>query len=165
MLRSNSKQSGKSIIVKPEWEKGKAAVGRRKAAVGSGKSPILTYPTCIWRPRMSSPRLNFEKIFGARKLLSLGTVCGTVRVFLRWTILVEHGLVTDSARVTHDEAHTVSRILTRSSAIAEGPRDASCQLKSCQLPRNNAETNSTSPEEIESYEVGGLQWARSLGGC
>ena len=29
---------------------------------------------------------------------------------------------------------------TRSSAIAEGPRDASCQLKSCQLPRNSAET-------------------------
>ena len=25
---------------------------------------------------------------------------------------------------------------TRSSAIAQGPRDASCQLKSCQLPRN-----------------------------
>ena len=25
-------------------------------------------------------------------------------------------------------------ILTRSSAIAEGPRDALCQLKSCQLP-------------------------------
>jgi len=30
--------------------------------------------------------------------------------------------------------------VTRSSAIAEGPRDASCQLKSCQLPRNSAET-------------------------
>ena len=29
---------------------------------------------------------------------------------------------------------------TRNSAIAEGPRDASCQLKSCQLPRNSAET-------------------------
>jgi len=36
---------------------------------------------------------------------------------------------------------------TRSSAIAEGPRDASCQLKSCQLPRNSAEsTCTTSPE-------------------
>jgi len=36
---------------------------------------------------------------------------------------------------------------TRSSAIAEGPRDASCQLKSCQLPCNSAETTCmTSPE-------------------
>ena len=35
---------------------------------------------------------------------------------------------------------------TRSSAFAEGPRDASCQLKSCQLPRNSAETTCTSPE-------------------
>jgi len=39
---------------------------------------------------------------------------------------------------------------TRSTAIAERPRDASCQLKSCQLPRNSAETTSTtSPEQIE----------------
>jgi len=29
---------------------------------------------------------------------------------------------------------------TRSSAIAEGPRDASCQLNFCQLSRNSAET-------------------------
>jgi len=29
----------------------------------------------------------------------------------------------------------------------KGPRDASCQLKSCQLPRNSAETTcTTSPE-------------------
>ena len=41
-------------------------------------------------------------------------------------------------------------VLTRSSAIAEGPRDALCQLKSCQLPRNSAETTcTTSPETIE----------------
>ena len=41
-------------------------------------------------------------------------------------------------------------ISTRSSAIAEGPRDASCQFKSCQLPRNSAETTcTTSPEQIE----------------
>ena len=37
--------------------------------------------------------------------------------------------------------------LTRSLAIADGPRDAPCQLKSCQLPRNSAETTcATSPE-------------------
>ena len=43
-----------------------------------------------------------------------------------------------------------TRISTRSSAIAEGPRDASCQLKSCQLPRNSTETIcTTSPEQIE----------------
>jgi len=48
---------------------------------------------------------------------------------------------------------------TRSSGIAEGPHDASCQLKSRQLPRNSAETTcTTSPEQIELYEVGGLQW-------
>ena len=42
---------------------------------------------------------------------------------------------------------TFRQHLTRSSAIAEGPRDASCQLKFCQLPRNNAETTcTTSPE-------------------
>ena len=44
----------------------------------------------------------------------------------------------------------------RSSAIAEGPRDASCQLKSCQLPRNSAETTCmTSPEEIEVMKLEG----------
>jgi len=43
---------------------------------------------------------------------------------------------------------------TRSSAIAEGPRDASCQLKSCQLPRNNAETTyTTSPEQIDGMKL------------
>ena len=46
---------------------------------------------------------------------------------------------------------------TRSSAIAEGPRDASCQLKSCQLPCNSAETTyMTSSDQIDGYEVGDL---------
>jgi len=67
------------------------------------------------------------------------------------------------AEETHTHTHTrltalfsgttrVSRYQkgTRSSAIAEGPRVASCQLKSCQLPRNSAETTcTTSPEQIE----------------
>ena len=39
------------------------------------------------------------------------------------------------------------REVQKSSAIAEGPRDASCQFKSSQLPRNSAETTcTTSPE-------------------
>ena len=42
-------------------------------------------------------------------------------------------------RVTYGWARSAHR-KTRSSAIAEGPRDAPCQLKSCQLPRNSAET-------------------------
>ena len=45
---------------------------------------------------------------------------------------------------------------TGSSAITEGPRDASCQLKSCQMPRNSAETTSTtSPEQIEVMKLEG----------
>jgi len=43
---------------------------------------------------------------------------------------------------------------TRSSAIAEGPRDASCQLKSCQLPRNSAETTyMTNPDQIDGMKL------------
>jgi len=51
---------------------------------------------------------------------------------------------------------TTVKKLRRSSAIAEGPRDASCQLKSCQLPRNSAETTcTTSPEQIEVIKLEG----------
>jgi len=46
--------------------------------------------------------------------------------------------------------------ITRSSAIAERLRDAPCQLKSGQLPRNSAETTcTTSPEQIEVMKLGG----------
>ena len=45
-------------------------------------------------------------------------------------------------------------VAPRSSAIAEGPRDASCQLKSCQLPRNSAETTyTTSPDQIDGMKL------------
>jgi len=51
----------------------------------------------------------------------------------------------------------VPHCVTRSSATAEGPRDASCQLKSCQLPSNSAETTctTTSPEQIEVMKLEG----------
>ena len=49
---------------------------------------------------------------------------------------------------------------TRSSAIAEGPRDASCQLKSCQLRCNSAETTcTTSPEQSEVMKLEGYRGA------
>jgi len=48
------------------------------------------------------------------------------------------------------------KFCTRSSAIAEGPRDALCQSKSCQLPRNSAETTCTTiPEQIEVVKLEG----------
>ena len=57
---------------------------------------------------------------------------------------------TETETETLQVAETLPRrLVTRSSAIAEGQRDASCQLKSCQLPRNSAKTTSTSPEQIE----------------
>ena len=60
------------------------------------------------------------------------------------SVSIEHRLVTDG--VFPDQ--------TRSSAIAEGPRDASCQLKSCQLPRNSAETTyTTSPDQIDGMKL------------
>jgi len=50
--------------------------------------------------------------------------------------------------------HIMKGFMTRSSAIAEGSRDASCQLKSCQLPRNSAETTyTTSPDQIDGMKL------------
>jgi len=67
----------------------------------------------------------------------LGTM-NNIRHYDRHYIGNLHNVITDTA------------INTRSSAIAEGPRDASCQLKSCQLPRNSAETTyTTSPDHID----------------
>ena len=50
--------------------------------------------------------------------------------------------------------HLSYNSFTRSSAIAEGPRDASRQLKSCQLPCNSAETTyTTSPDQIDGMKL------------
>jgi len=51
--------------------------------------------------------------------------------------------LTDGHMAMASTAGAWHRAVTRSSAIAEVPRDASCQLKSCQLPRNSAETTYT----------------------
>jgi len=50
------------------------------------KSPVLTYPTCIWHPRMGWPRSNFAEIFRFWKIDSLGycvalLVCSYVEPF------------------------------------------------------------------------------------
>jgi len=53
----------------------------------------------------------------------------------------------------HKKLLSISKT-TRSSAIAEGPRDASCQLKSCQLPRNSAETTyTTNPDQTDGMKL------------
>ena len=36
------------------------------------KSPILSHPTCLWRPSRGWPKSNFAEIFGIRKLESMG---------------------------------------------------------------------------------------------
>ena len=51
---------------------------------------------------------------------------------------------------------TFSLLETRSSAIAKGLHDASCQLNSCQLPCNSAETTcTTNPEQIKVMKLEG----------
>jgi len=50
----------------------------------------------------------------------------------------------------------LKRHKTRSSAIADGPRDAMCQSNSCQLLHNSVGTTcTTSPEQIEVMELEG----------
>jgi len=66
-------------------------------------------------------------------------------------VIVLHSRSASRRHAPTDMARTPSRAVTRSTAIAEGPRDASSQLKSCQLPRNSAETTcTTSPEPSSS---------------
>ena len=52
-------------------------------------------------------------------------------------------------------------VTTKSSAIAEGQRDVSCQLKSCQLPRNSAETTCTT--SVNKSKL--WSWRVTMGRC
>ena len=58
------------------------------------KSPILTYPTCIWRV---TP-VEFRGDLRHQKTRVTGVSCGVVCTILRFAILVEHRLVTDRRR-------------------------------------------------------------------
>jgi len=61
-----------------------------------------------------------------------------------------------SAQLTALNLNDVHKIKDKKLSYHRGPRDASCQLKSCQLPRNSAETIcTTSPEQIEVMKLEG----------
>ena len=67
-----------------------------------------------------------------------------------------HTEITENTISALQLAFTLSFNKTRRSVIAEGPRDESCQLKSCQLPHISAETIcTTSPEEIKVMKLEG----------
>ena len=80
---------------------------------------------------------------------------------IKYVLLVKistHSVATRSVYLSEAwrQCALLRRGKTRSSAIAEEPRDASCQLKSCQLPRNSAETTcTTSPKQIEVIKLEG----------
>ena len=82
------------------------------------------------------------------------------RVISEWTSADVNSTSCGAAAVGRAAMHhyecvaEFSEDITKSSAIAEGPRDASCQLKSCQLPRNSAETTyTTSPDQIDGMKL------------
>jgi len=69
---------------------------------------------------------------------------------------VRAAFAADELVILTRSVHMVLAIIPRSSVIAEVPRDASCQLKSCQLPQSSAEnTCMTSPEQIEVMKLEG----------
>ena len=59
------------------------------------KLPILTHPTCIWRPRRGVTPVEFRGDLWRQKTRVFGVSCGVVCVILCFAVLVEHRLVTD----------------------------------------------------------------------
>ena len=63
---------------------------------------------------------------------------------------------TDRHRPMSSTALAYRRAVTQEAQLSpiEGPRDASCQLKYCQLPCNSAETTyTTSPDRIDGMKL------------
>jgi len=68
-----------------------------------------------------------------------GDACVVTVLVITMTLLAPCHMHTSNIMRVHRAHVSVTNFRkTRSSAIAEGPRDASCQSKSCQLPRNSA---------------------------
>ena len=73
-----------------------ACDGRRFRVTGVIRrtSPILAYPTCIWRLRWGWPCLSFVQIFGQKGRVH-GLSCGVTCVIIRLAISAEHRFVTE----------------------------------------------------------------------
>ena len=96
-------------------------------------------------PPVNKPCTSSQVVIGLEKSVerSTGKMCSGV---------LQHCVVVVFSTPSSD-TETYEK-LTRSSAIAEGPRDASCQLKSCQLSRNSAKTTyTTSPDRIDGMKL------------
>ena len=73
-------------------------------AIGQ-KSPILTHPTCIRRPRRGVTPVEFCGDLWRQKTRVPGLSCGVVCVILRLAVLVEHRLVTDGRTDGRTQGH------------------------------------------------------------
>ena len=114
---------------------------RQRRAAARHRSSVRPAPVPLRvRPRRRLRHKSVALRFSLSLSLSLGSavlLCSLAvldpSAGLRWVLLMlQHQARSRNRPTATDE--------TRSSAIAEGPRVASCQLKSCQLPHNSPET-------------------------
>ena len=106
----------------------------------------------IYRRKSKLPRRHL--LFCFRWLMSLHYLGKHKPQKLRTQQTRNHDQIIKWLQLNHASLLVSQYLSTRSSAIAEGPRDALCQLKSCQLPRNCAETTyTTSPDQIDGMKL------------